>query len=78
MSPRTTMHILPIPHRKHPYWNYKRVSTAEKICIDEDDTVFQRIIKEMSEYIRKEPIEEIFWILMSILVYENPQRCIKV
>ncbi|MGC2571971.1 MAG: hypothetical protein WA364_10715, partial [Candidatus Nitrosopolaris sp.] len=45
-------------HRKYPYWNYKRVSTAEKIYVDEDDKVFQEIIKKMSPYLRKEPTEE--------------------
>lgn len=34
-------------HRKHPYWKYERVSTAEQIYVDEDDKVFQEIIKKM-------------------------------
>ncbi|MBV9175713.1 MAG: hypothetical protein JO327_11520 [Nitrososphaeraceae archaeon] len=45
-------------HRRYPYWTYSRVSTAEKIYVDEDDTIFQKIIKAMSEYLRKEPTEE--------------------
>lgn len=53
-----TMHLPTSRHRKYPYWNYKRVSTAEQIYIDEDDTVFQKIIAAMSEYLRKEPTED--------------------
>jgi hypothetical protein len=52
------MHLPPSRHRKYPYWNYTRVSTAEKIYIDEEDVVFQKIMKAMSEYLRKEPTEE--------------------
>jgi hypothetical protein len=52
------MHLPPSRHRKYPYWNYKRVSTAEQIYVDEDDKVFQEIIKKMSPYLRKEPTEE--------------------
>jgi hypothetical protein len=52
------MHLPPSRHRKHPYWNYKRVSIAEQIYIDEDDKVFQQIITAMSEYVRKEPTED--------------------
>jgi hypothetical protein len=53
-----TMHLPPSRHRKYPYWNYERVSTAEQIYIDEDDKVFQEIVKRMSPYLRKEPTEE--------------------
>lgn len=53
-----TMHLPPSRHRKYPYWNYKRVSIAEKIYTDDDDTVFQKIINAMSDYLRKEPTEE--------------------
>jgi hypothetical protein len=53
-----TMHLPPSRHRRYPYWTYERVSTAESIYIDEDDTVFQKIIKAMSPYLRKEPTEE--------------------
>jgi hypothetical protein len=53
-----TMHLPPSRHRKYPYWNYKRVSIAEQIYVDEDDTVFQKIMSAMSEYIRKEPTED--------------------
>ncbi|MGA9155008.1 MAG: hypothetical protein WBZ36_30865, partial [Candidatus Nitrosopolaris sp.] len=52
------MHLPPSRHRKYPYWNYKRVSTADQIYVDEDDKVFQEIIKKMSPYLRKEPTEE--------------------
>ena len=52
------MRLPPSRHRKYPYWNYKRVSTAEHIYVDEDDKVFQEIIKKMSPYLRKEPTEE--------------------
>jgi hypothetical protein len=52
------MHLPPSRHRRYPYWNYKRVSTAEHIYVDEDDKVFQEIIKRMSPYLRKEPTEE--------------------
>ena len=53
-----TMHLPPSRHRKYPNWNYKRVSTAEQIYVDEDDKVFQEIIKRMSPHLRKEPTEE--------------------
>ena len=53
-----TMHLPPSRHRKYPYWKYERVSTAEQIYIDEDDKVFQEIVKRMSPYLRKEPTEE--------------------
>ena len=53
-----TMHLPPSRHRKYPYWNYKQDGTAENIYVDEDDTVFQQIIKAMSPYFRKEPTEE--------------------
>jgi hypothetical protein len=52
------MHLPPSRHRSYPYWNYTRVSKAEKIYVDEDDTVFQKIIKAMTPYLRKEPTEE--------------------
>jgi hypothetical protein len=52
------MHLPPSRHRRYPYWNYKGVSTAEHIYVDEDDKVFQEIIKRMSPYLRKEPTEE--------------------
>ena len=53
-----TMHLPPSRHRSYPYWNYTRVSTAEKIYVDEEDAVYQKIIKGMSGFLRKEPIEE--------------------
>jgi hypothetical protein len=53
-----TMHLPPGRHRSYPYWNYTRISTAEKIYVDEEDTVFQKIIKGMSGFLRKEPTEE--------------------
>ena len=53
-----TMHLPPSRHRKYPYWTYSKVSTAENIYVDEEDTIFQQIIKAMSEYLRKEPTEE--------------------
>ena len=53
-----TMHLPPSRHRKYPYWNYKQDGTAENIHVDEDDTVFQQLIKAMSPYLRKEPTEE--------------------
>jgi hypothetical protein len=53
-----TMHLPPSRHRSYPYWNYTRISTAERIYVDEDDTVFQQIIKVMTEYMRKRPTEE--------------------
>jgi hypothetical protein len=34
------------------------VGTAESIYIDEEDTVYQEIIRAMSGYLRKEPTEE--------------------
>ena len=40
-----TMHLPPSRHRKYPYWNYKRISTAENIYVDEEDKVFQQISK---------------------------------
>jgi hypothetical protein len=52
------MHLPPSRHRKYPYWNYERVSTAEQIHVDEDDRVFQEIIRKMSPYLRKKPTEE--------------------
>lgn len=52
------MHLPPSRHRSYPYWNYTRISSAERIYVDEDDTVFQQIIKVMSEYMRKGPTEE--------------------
>jgi hypothetical protein len=52
------MHLPPSRHRRYPYWNYKRFGTAEQIYVDEDDKVFQEIIKRMSPYLRKEPTEE--------------------
>jgi hypothetical protein len=52
------MHLPPSRHRKYPYWNYERVSTAEQIYVDEDDKAFQEIIRKMSPYLRKEPTEE--------------------
>ena len=48
------MHLPTSRHRKYPYWNYKRVSTAEQIYVDEEDTVFQKIISAISEYLRKD------------------------
>lgn len=51
------MHLPPSRHQ-YPYWNYKRDSTAERIHVDEDDKVFQEMIKRMSPYLRKEPTEE--------------------
>ena len=53
-----TMHLPPSRHRRYPYWTYPRVSTAEKIYVDDEDTIFQQIIKAISEYLRKEQIEE--------------------
>jgi hypothetical protein len=53
-----TMHLPTSRHRKYPYWNYRRVSLAEQIYIDEDDTIFQKIINAMSDYLRKEPTED--------------------
>jgi hypothetical protein len=53
-----TMHLPTSRHRKYPYWNYRRVSTAEQIYIDEEDTIFQKIINAMSNYLRKEPTED--------------------
>lgn len=53
-----TMHLPISRHQKYPYWNYKRVSTAEQIYVDEDGTVFQKIINAMSDYLRKEPTED--------------------
>jgi hypothetical protein len=52
------MHLPPSRHRKYPYWNYKRISTAENIYVDEDDAIFQQILKAISPYLRKEPIED--------------------
>jgi hypothetical protein len=52
------MHLPPSRHRRYPYWKYERVSTAEQIYVDEDDKVFQEIVKRMSPYLRKEPTEE--------------------
>lgn len=52
------MHLPNSRHRKYPYWNYWRVSTAERIYVDEEDTVFQKIMNAMSDYIRKEPTED--------------------
>jgi hypothetical protein len=52
------MHLPPSRHRKYPYWNYKRISTAENIYADEEDEVFQQILKAMSRYLRKEPTED--------------------
>ena len=52
------MHLPPSRHREYPYWNYRRVSTAERIYVDEEDAVFQRIMTSMSDYIRKEPTED--------------------
>jgi hypothetical protein len=78
-----TMHLPPSRHRKYPYWNYKRVSTAEQIYVDEDDKVFQDIIKRMSPYLRKEPTEENVLTLdafytggsnVSVLGLKQPQR----
>ena len=53
-----TMHLPPSRHRKYPYWNYERDSTAEQVYVDEDDKVFQDIIRRMSPHLRKEPTEE--------------------
>jgi hypothetical protein len=53
-----TMHLPPSRHRSYPYWNYTRVSIAEKIYVDEEDAVFQKIIKGMTGFLRKEPTEE--------------------
>ena len=53
-----TMHLPPSRHRSYPYWNYAQIGTAKSIYIDEDDTVYQEIIRAMSAYLRKEPIEE--------------------
>jgi hypothetical protein len=39
------MDLPPSTHRRHPYWNYTRVSTAENIYVDEEDAVFQKVIK---------------------------------
>jgi hypothetical protein len=52
------MHLPPSRHRSYPYWNYLRVSTAETIYTDEEDTIFQQLMKLMSPYLRKEPTEE--------------------
>ena len=52
------IHLPPSRHRKYPYWNYKHVSTAEQIYVDEDDKVFQEIIRRMSPHLRNEPTEE--------------------
>jgi hypothetical protein len=52
------MHLPPSRHRRYPYWNYRRDSIAEQIYIDEDDKVFQEILKRMSPHLRKEPTEE--------------------
>jgi len=40
-----SMHLPPSAHRRHPYCNYTRVSTAENIYVDEEDAVFQKVIK---------------------------------
>ncbi|MGC2575427.1 MAG: hypothetical protein WA364_28300 [Candidatus Nitrosopolaris sp.] len=53
-----TMHLPLSRHRSYPYWNYTKVSTAENIYVDEEDAVFQKIIKGMSGFLRKEPTEE--------------------
>ncbi|MGB6530220.1 MAG: hypothetical protein WBF33_19125, partial [Candidatus Nitrosopolaris sp.] len=53
-----TMHLPPSRHRSYPYWDYTRVGTAENIYVDEEDAVFQQIIKGMSGFLRKEPTEE--------------------
>jgi hypothetical protein len=42
-----SMHLPPSSHRRHPYWNYKRVSTVEKIYIDEEDSIFQKVIERL-------------------------------
>src|SRR5437870_346517 len=55
-----TMHLPPSRHRSYPYWHYTRVSIAENIYVDEDDTLYQQILKAMSPYLRKEPIEDNF------------------
>src|SRR5437899_9653865 len=55
-----TMHLPPSRHRSYSYWHYTRVSIAENIYVDEDDTLYQQILKAMSPYLRKEPIEDNF------------------
>jgi hypothetical protein len=40
-----SMHLPPSRHRRHSYWNYTRVSTAENIYIDEEDAIFPKIMK---------------------------------
>jgi len=52
------MHLPPSRHRSYPYWNYTQIGTAKSIYIDEEDTVYQEIIRAMSGYLRKEPTEE--------------------
>jgi hypothetical protein len=44
------MHLPPSRHRRHPYWNYTRVSTAEKVYVDEEDAVFPKIIKGIYKF----------------------------
>jgi hypothetical protein len=39
------MDLPPSTHRRYPYWNYTRISTAENIYVDEQDAVFQKVIK---------------------------------
>ena len=67
-----TMHLPNSRHRKYPYWNYRRVSTAEQIYIDEEDTIFQKIINAMSDYLRKEPTEDNILTLDAYPSQSNP------
>ena len=67
-----TMHLPTSRHRKYPYWNYRRVSTAEQIYIDEEDTIFQKIINAMSDYLRKEPTEDNILTLDAYPSQSNP------
>ena len=67
-----TMHLPNSRHRKYPYWNYRRVSTAEQIYIDEDDTIFQKIINAMYDYLRKEPTEDNILTLDTYPSQSNP------
>lgn len=66
------MHLPPSRHRKYPYWNYQRVSTVEQIYVDEEDSVFQKIINTMSAYLRKEPLEDTILALDAYPSQSNP------
>ncbi len=66
------MHLPTSRHRKYPYWNYKRVSIAEQIYVDEDDEIFQKIMDAMSEHIRKEPTEDNILTLDLYFTQSNP------